>query len=199
MPARIDALYTAPDAGEPMTDHDRVTLASGGIEGDRYRRGTGYYSPFDVCEVTLVDAAALEIIRDDLGIDLADGRHRRNIVVRGVDLDDLLGATFQIGPANADEDGEDEDGEDEDGDGAERPASGAVLRGTRRRPPCTHVEDVAGEEGVARALKERRGGICASVVEPGSIAVGDALEMLEADPRSEGRAIVERLRGTRGK
>lgn len=200
MPARIDALYTAPDAGEPMTDHDRVTLAPGGIEGDRYRRGTGYYSPFDVCEVTLVDAAALETIRDDLEIDLTDGRHRRNVVVRGVDLDDLLGATFRIGPANAEGDHEDRDGDGEvgDGDGAERLASGAVLRGTRRRPPCAHVEDVAGQEGVVRALKERRGGICASVVEPGPIAVGDVFEVLKADPRSEGRAIAERLRGAHG-
>ena len=67
MSGRIDALYTAPEAGEPMANHDRVTLVSGGIEGDRYLRGTGYYSPFDVCEVTLVDAAVLETVRDDLG------------------------------------------------------------------------------------------------------------------------------------
>ena len=76
------------------------------------------------------------------------------------------------------------------------PGPGAVLRGTRPRPPCAHLEAVAGEEGVARALRELRGGICAEVVDPGTVAVGDGIEVLEADPRSEGRRIAERLRGS---
>ncbi|MXR40829.1 MOSC domain-containing protein [Halobaculum sp. WSA2] len=188
MPASVEALYTAPGEGDPMVEHDRVTLVSGGVEGDRYLRGTGYYSPFDVCAVTLVDAAALESIRDDREIDLTDGRHRRNVVVRGVDLEDLLGATFRIGGTDAAR---------STGGGAET-GSGAVLRGTRPRPPCAHLEDVADEEGVARALTGRRGGICAEVVEPGQIAVGDAIEVVEADPRSEGRRIAERLRESHG-
>jgi len=201
MVARIDALYTAPAEGEPMAEHDRVTLVSGGVEGDRYSRGTGYYSPFDVCAVTLVDAAALETIRDEHGIDLADGRHRRNVVVRGADLDELLGATFRVGTASADGSGTNRPGDDALRDGT-RPgddsAPGAVLRGTRPRPPCAHLEMVAGEEGVARALRERRGGICAEVVDPGTIGVGDDIVVLEADPRSEGRRIAERLRGSHG-
>ncbi|WP_284013528.1 MOSC domain-containing protein [Halobaculum litoreum] len=159
-----------------MVDHDSVRLVDGGIEGDRYRDGTGYYSPYDVCEVTLVDAAALDTIREETGIDLTDGRHRRNVVVRGADLDELLGATFRLGDAE----------------------TGAVLRGTRPRPPCTHVEQVAGEDGVARALKGRRGGVCADVVDPGRVAVGDGVAVLEDDPRSEGRKIVDRLRESLG-
>lgn len=73
-----------------------------------------------------------------------------------------------------------------------------MLCGTRPRPPCAHVEQVAGEAGVARALKGRRGGICADVVDPGPIAVGDGVEVLEEDPRSEGRRIVDRLRESLG-
>ncbi|WP_435065475.1 MOSC domain-containing protein [Halobaculum sp. EA56] len=177
MNARVEALFTAPEDSAPMVEHDRVRLVEGGIEGDRYLAGTGYYSPFDVCEVTLVAAEALGTIRDDLGIDLTDGRHRRNVVVRGADLDALLGATFRLGDADA----------------------GAVLNGTRPRPPCAHVEQVAGEEGVARALKGRRGGICADVIEPGAVAVGDGVEVLEGDPRDEGRRIVDRLRESLGR
>lgn len=172
MTGRVETLYTAPEGSAPMVEHDRVRLLEGGIEGDRYRDGSGYYSPFDVCEVTFVAAEALATIRDDLGIDLTDGRHRRNVVLRDADLDDLLEATFRVGDAD----------------------TGAVLRGTRPRPPCAHVERVAGEKGVASALKGRRGGICADVVEPGDVAVGDGVELSEADPRSEGRRIVDRLR-----
>ena len=152
-----------------MEARDSVTaVADGGLRGDRYFTGKGYYSPYDVCQVTLVAGEALDEIHEQYGIDLSDGRHRRNVVTRGVDVHDLLETTFRVGDA--------------------------TLRGTRPRPPCAHVERVAGEEGIARALKEGRGGICADVASPGTIRVGDAVEVVEASPRAVGRGIAERLR-----
>lgn len=161
-------LYTAPADGEPMASHEELEAVDGGLVGDRYLRGTGYYSPYDVCEITLLEAEAIETIQEAFGIDLRDGRHRRNIVTRGWSLHDLLETTFRIGDAE--------------------------LRGTRPRPPCGHVESVADEAGVARALGEGRGGICARVVSPGRIAVDDDIERIEADPRTMGAEIADRLR-----
>jgi MOSC domain-containing protein YiiM len=152
-----------------MERRETVEAVRGGIAGDRYCTGRGYYSPFDVCEVTLVAAEALATVRAEFDIDLTDGRHRRNVVTSDVTLQDLLGAQFRVGEAR--------------------------LEGTRPRPPCAHVEEVADESGVAAALGGTRGGICASVVEPGRIAVGDDLRTETADPRTVGRAIVDRLRG----
>lgn len=166
---RVVSLWTAERDAAPMERRESVRAVRGGVEGDRYCTGRGYYSPFDVCEVTFVASEALDAIAAETGIDLTDGRHRRNVVVRGVELPKLLGAQFRVGEA--------------------------LLEGTRPRPPCVHVEEVAGEEGVASALSGTRGGICASVVEPGAIAVGDEIRMEKADPRSVGRAIADRLRG----
>lgn len=165
--AEVIQLYTAPSAGDPMESHNTVDVIEGGLVGDRYLRGTGHYAPYDVCEVTLVEGEALDLIRNEYDIDLWDGRHRRNIVTRGLELHDLLESTFRIGEVE--------------------------LRGTRPRPPCGHVERVADEEGVARALGDRRGGICASVISPGTIAVDDSIEVIEADPRTVGADIVDRL------
>lgn len=167
----VDALFTAPADGEPMQPHEAVEAVSGGLRGDRYLLGTGHYAPFDVCEVTFVASEALDEIRRRYDIDLFDGRHRRNVVTGGVDLYDLLETTFSVGEA--------------------------TFRGTRPRPPCAHVERVAGEEGVARALKQRRGGICADVVEGGTVRVGDDIAIVEASPRDVGRDIAARLRGDR--
>ena len=130
----------------------------------------GCHSPYDVCQVTLVDSDALAYIREEYGIDLTDGRHRRNIEV-DTDVVELLETRFSVGEA--------------------------VFEGTRRRPPCAHVEELAGEEGVARALGEERGGICADVVEGGEVAVGDQLEGVEQldDPDSLAEAIRERREG----
>ncbi|MEA1930075.1 MOSC domain-containing protein [Halohasta litorea] len=163
----VEQLFVAPESGEPMAETRSIEVVEGGIVGDRYLQGTGYYSPYDVCEVTLLEAESVETIHEEFGIDLRDGRHRRNVVTRGVALHDLLESTVRIGSAE--------------------------LRGTRPRPPCAHVEEVAGEDGVANALGEGRGGICARVIEPGTITVGDSIEIVEADPRTVGAAIAERL------
>jgi MOSC domain-containing protein YiiM len=169
MDGHVESIWTTPEGSAPMETVESVEARPGGLVGDRYFEGTGYYSPFDVCEVTLVAAEALETIREETGIDLTDGRHRRNIVTRGVDVHDLLGHRFSLGDA--------------------------VLKGTRPRPPCAHVEEVADEDGVATALTEGRGGVCADVVDPGEIAVGDrfgSLETVDPDPDSIARAMRER-------
>jgi len=162
----VEAAFTAPEGSAPVQRQESVQAVDGGLAGDRYQRGTGHFSPHDACPVTLIDAAAVETIRERYGIDLRDGRHRRNLVVAGLDLATLLGATFRAGAA--------------------------TLRGTRPRPPCAHVEALAEEDGVARALSGH-GGICAAVVDPGTIAVGDTVRVEEADPWTVGRAIADRL------
>ncbi|KTG30954.1 MOSC domain-containing protein [Haloferax profundi] len=165
----VEGLYTAPSRGEPMVAHESIAVTEGGIEGDRYFRGTGYYSATDGCQVTLVDAVVLDDVRDEFGIDLSAGRHRRNVVVRGIDPTDLLDATFRVGNAE--------------------------LRGTRLRPPCAYLGELVGDESVVDALRERRGGICADVVTPGQVSVGDGVRVTEANPREVGREIAARLGG----
>ncbi|VTT88389.1 MOSC domain protein [Halorubrum sp. DM2] len=163
----VESLVTAPESGAPPVRRDAVEVRPDGVEGDRYRRGDGHFQ-LDGCAVTLVAAEALAAVRDETGVDLTDGCHRRNVVVDGFGpgMDPLLDATVAVGDA--------------------------VLRPTRRRPPCAHVEDLAGEDGLASALRDR-GGLCCDVIEPGRVAVGDSVTVREADPRTAGAAIAERL------
>ena len=166
----VETIFTTPEGSAPMEDVEGIeALARQGLAGDRYAEGTGYYSGLDECEVTFIEQEAIAEIRKEHGIDLADGRHRRNVVTSGVPVHDLLNTEFRVGEV--------------------------VFEGTRPRPPCAHVEQVAEEEGVARALKNQRGGICATVVEGGEISVGDEIEALEAisDPDGLADAIRKRL------
>jgi MOSC domain-containing protein YiiM len=166
---RVDQLWTALEGSAPMESHDeRRAVAGRGLAGDRYATGRGYYSGFDECEVTFVEREALAEVDDRWDIDLTDGRHRRNVVVSGVDTRGLLDARFRVGEA--------------------------VFEGTRPRPPCVHVEDVAGEDGVMEALGGQRGGICARVVEGGTVAVGDALDVLDEPVDSDDLAAAIRRR-----
>ncbi|ELZ61576.1 MULTISPECIES: MOSC domain-containing protein [Halorubrum] len=163
----VESLVTAPEGGAPPVLRDAVEIRADGVEGDRYRRGDGHFQ-LDGCAVTLVAAEALAAVHEGTGVDVTDGRHRRNVVVEGFGpgMDSLLDATVAVGDA--------------------------LLRPTRRRPPCAHLEAVAGEEGLASALQDR-GGLCCDVIEPGRVAVGDSVTVREADPRTAGAAIAERL------
>lgn len=169
MDGHVERIRIATEDAAPMEAVESVAARPGGLVGDRYYEGTGYYSPYDVCEVTFVAAEALEAIHEAFDIDLTDGRHRRNVVTRGVDVHDLLDHRFEVGEV--------------------------TFEGTRPRPPCAHVERVADEEGVMEALTEGRGGICADVKQGGPLRVGDefgAAEPANPDPASIARAMRER-------
>ena len=152
MPGTVEEIYVAPEGNVEMRRVPEVrALVGGGLEGDRYCEGTGYWTQFgDVCEVTLIEAEDLEEIRDEDGLKVQNGEHRRNIITRGVKLNDLKGMRFKIGEV--------------------------TLEYDRPRPPCRHVQELT-EPGMTKALR-RRGGICARVVEGGAIRAEDAIEVL---------------------
>ena len=147
----VEGIYVAREGSAAMERVEEVNTMEGcGIEGDRYCEGTGFWTPYgDVCEVTLISSEDLDYIQNELGIRVRNGEHRRNIVTRGIKLEDLRRKRFRVG--------------------------GTVLEYDRPRPPCRHVQDLT-EPGMTRALKGR-GGICARVVKAGKIRAQDAIEV----------------------
>jgi MOSC domain-containing protein YiiM len=147
----VEGIYVTGKGSAAMERVEEVRTIEGcGIEGDRYCEGTGYWTPYgDVCEVTLIESEDLDYIQNELGIRVSNGEHRRNIVTRGIRLEDLRRKRFRIGET--------------------------VLEYDRPRPPCRHIQDLT-EPGMTRALKGR-GGICARVVEAGKIRAQDAIEV----------------------
>lgn len=163
---RVVGLYVAPEASDRMRRRDSVELVADGIVGDRYCDGTGHFA-VDGCAVTVIAAEAIEHVSEEYGIDLTNGQHRRNIVTEGIDLRGLLEAQIQLGTAH--------------------------IRGTRPRPPCAHLEETAEKDGVASAL-DGRAGICAEVVDPGIVEIGDESTVVSPDPATAGELIADRLR-----
>ncbi len=148
----IEEIYIAREGSVAMQRVDEVSaLGSSGLEGDRYKEGTGYWTPYgDVCQVTLIEAEELDEIEREDGLSVKNGEHRRNIITRGIRLEGLRGSRFRVGEA--------------------------VLEYDRPRPPCKHVQDLT-EPGMTRALRGR-GGICARVVEGGRIRAQDEVVAL---------------------
>jgi MOSC domain-containing protein YiiM len=149
----VESIFLAPAAGARMEDIRAATALEGcGLEGDRYCAGTGHWSRFGrVCEVTFVAAEDLDAIVRETGVGVKDGEHRRNVVTRGVSLKALRrGERFRVGEA--------------------------LFEYRGPRSVCRYIERLT-EPGMTRALKGR-GGICARVIEGGTVRVGDGVEVL---------------------
>lgn len=154
---RLEAIYHSPAAGERMRLITEVRLRQGsGLDGDRYAEGRGHWSAWpdrSGMAVTLIGVEDLEALRRETGIDLRDGRHRRNLEVSGGRLADLLGRRFRIGEA--------------------------VLDGVRPCAPCRYLEGLTSAGAKAGLVRFGGGGLRAEVLVAGRVRVGDALEVLD--------------------
>jgi len=138
----VEALVLAPAAEAPVVQvQEAVAVPGHGLEGDRYAAGAGTFaSGRPGSALTLVDAAVLEALGRDID-------HRRNVVVRGTDLNALVGREFTLGEAH--------------------------CRGRRLCEPCAHL-DRLNDADVLRPLVHR-GGLRADIVSGGTVRVGDRL------------------------
>jgi hypothetical protein len=138
----VEALVLAPTAEATVIRvEEAVALAGHGLQGDRYADAAGTFaSGRPGSALTLIDAAVLDTFGTDLD-------HRRNVVVRGTDLNALVGRDFTLGEAR--------------------------CRGRRLCEPCAHLDRLNGG-GVLRPLVHR-GGLRADIIAGGTIRVGDQL------------------------
>jgi hypothetical protein len=139
----VEALVLAPAAEAPvMLVDEAVAIVGRGLKGDRYADGTGTFaSGRPGSALTLIDAAVLDTFGGDVD-------HRRNVVVRGTDLNALVGREFTLGEAR--------------------------CRGRRLCGPCAHLDRLNGG-GILRPLVHR-GGLRADVIRGGTIRIGDQLK-----------------------
>lgn len=104
--AEITAIYISPGhdfknrAGKERLNHpvsrvDAVRCVAGkGLEGDRYFDFEDGYKG----QATLMDADVVEEVKAHFGLpDLDPFAFRRNILIRGADLNGLIGRRFQLG------------------------------------------------------------------------------------------------------
>lgn len=148
----VEEIFITERGSAPMKRVREVkAVEGGGLEGDRYHMGTGYWIGYDQCAVTMIAIEDIEEIATTTGISVTNGEHRRNIITRGVSLLDLAGKRFRVGEA--------------------------VLEYDKPRPPCRYIESIT-EPGMTKALGRNRSGICVRVIESGSICAGDPITVL---------------------
>lgn len=150
MSGTVEFVHVAREAGAPPEQREAAEAVVGkGLQGDRYFENEGTFSTDDedrTRDVTLIEAEAIEQAEAEYDVRFEPGAHRRNLTVRGVGLNRLLGERFRVGDA--------------------------VVEGSELCEPCTYLERKLAEKGVQEALVHR-GGLRCAIVEGGEIAVGD--------------------------
>jgi MOSC domain-containing protein YiiM len=140
---RVEGIFITSEHGELPQPVERVrALAGRGLEGNRYF--------FDDAAppgraVTLIAAEAVEALESEHGISLEAAATRRNVVTRGIDVNDLVGKRFRIGDVE--------------------------CEGVELCEPCEHLQSLT-KPGIIKGLVHR-GGLNADILSDGDISVGD--------------------------
>jgi MOSC domain-containing protein YiiM len=127
------------------TEHERlpepvqaVEVTEDGMRGDRY---------FGERNLTLIEAEAIESFVAETGIELTAAESRRQVLTRGIRLNDLVGRRFLVGEVE--------------------------CVGEEWCEPCSHLQGLT-RPGVLRGMVHRAG-LRADIVSGGRISVGDAV------------------------
>lgn len=154
---RVESIHIAMSAEAPVRGMAEVTAIAGvGLEGDRYATRTGTFSakPKPGRQITLIEAESIEALERELGMVLAPGETRRNLVTRDVALNHLVGRAFTVGEVR--------------------------LRGHELCEPCGDLARMTGKPQILPGLVHR-GGLRAEILEGGVIRVGDEVRFTLAD------------------
>jgi hypothetical protein len=163
MQGTVEGIYIAERSGEPMRAVSEVTGAAGrGLLGDRHCRPDPETPLIPSCGVTpqhhevqhlsLVEAEVLDLLKLEHGIELEGAETRRNVLTRGIRLNELVGRQFTVG--------------------------GILCEGAELCEPCVSIQRQTGKP-VLKPLVHR-GGLYARILGGGTARVGDAIALAEA-------------------
>jgi MOSC domain-containing protein YiiM len=138
MSGSVEGIHIAAVESELPHPVDAVDVTADGVVGDRYGSAR---------DLTLIEAEALDGLRDDTGIELSAAESRRQVLTRGIALNELVGERFTVGDVE--------------------------CVGQELCEPCAHLQGIT-QQGVLRGLVHR-GGLRADIVSGGRIAVGDKI------------------------
>ncbi|MEI7889045.1 MAG: MOSC domain-containing protein [Actinomycetes bacterium] len=145
MSGRVEVLMVSLESGDEPTILESVEAITGrGLAGDRYLLDEP--GPHSGDNITLIEREAYEHLAAE-GLAVEEPLLRRNLVVTGIDLNDLVGRDFMIGAVQ--------------------------CRGSELCHPCHYIESLT-HPGVLKALV-MRGGLRAEIVSGGIINVGDEI------------------------
>ena len=123
-------------------------LANQGIVGDRHFKE--FNNPYN--QLSLIESENIDYYNIKYGLNIPYINFRRNIVTKGIQLNDLVGKKILVGNIE--------------------------LEGIDLCRPCRHLTEVLGQDNIIKEFL-RRGGLRCQVLSSSSIKIGDQIKVLD--------------------
>ena len=123
-------------------------LANQGVLGDRHFNE--FNDPYN--QLSLIESESIDYYNIKYGLNIPYIDFRRNIITKGIQLNDLVGKKFQIGKVE--------------------------LEGIDLCRPCKHLSEVLQQDNIIKEFL-RRGGLRCQVLSSSSIKIGDKIKVLD--------------------
>ena len=133
---------------QPINEVNSINvLANQGIVGDRHFNE--FNDPYN--QLSLIESENIDYYNIKYGLNIPYIDFRRNIVTKGIQLNDLVGKKILVGKVE--------------------------LEGIDLCRPCKHLSEVLGQENIIKEFL-RRGGLRCKILTSSCITVGDKISIL---------------------
>ena len=123
-------------------------LANQGIVGDRHFKE--FNNPYN--QLSLIESENIDYYNIKYSLNIPYINFRRNIVTKGIQLNDLVGKKILVGNIE--------------------------LEGIDLCRPCRHLTEVLGQDNIIKEFL-RRGGLRCQILSSSSIKIGDQIKVLD--------------------
>ena len=123
-------------------------IADKGIVGDRHFKDFNY--PY--CQLSLIESENIDYYNLKYGLKISYVDFRRNVVTKGIQLNDLVGKKFLIGKVK--------------------------VEGIDLCRPCRHLTEILDQDNIIKEFL-RKGGLRCQILSTSKINVGDEIRTLE--------------------
>ncbi len=119
-----------------------------GVVGDRHFKE--FNDPY--CQLTMIESENIDYYNSKYGLNIPYVNFRRNVITRGIQLNDLVGKEISIGKAK--------------------------VRGVDLCRPCKHLTEMLNQNNIIKEFL-RRGGLRCQILSSSKIDTGDEIRVLK--------------------
>ena len=147
--AEVFKLGIAAKNNQPIKEVNSIeVLANKGIVGDRHFND--FNDPYN--QLSLIESENIDDYNIKFGLDIPYINFRRNIITKGIQLNDLIGKKLQIGNVE--------------------------LEGVELCRPCRHLTEMLNQKNILKEFM-RKGGLRCQILSSSKISIGDKINLLD--------------------
>ena len=147
--AEVFKLGIAAKNNQPIKEVNSIeVLANKGIVGDRHFND--FNDPYN--QLSLIESENIDEYNIKFGLNIPYINFRRNIITKGIQLNNLIGKKIQIGNVE--------------------------LEGVELCRPCRHLTEMLNQKNILKEFM-RKGGLRCQILSSSKISIGDKINLLD--------------------